>query len=110
LLASEKSLRNGPFDVDYLGHAHRRQPLLFEYRRSIEELGELILNDLAGRTMGIEEAYESHSVGKPFVLKNYREVLCKLEMDGKISVNTPCPPRRKDTLAKHAIITFPARK
>jgi hypothetical protein len=87
--------------------ADRRQPLLFEYRRSIDELGELILRDLAGRTMGIQEVYECHSVGKPFVLKNYREVLCQLEIDGLLAINPPCPPRRRGTLAPTAKISFP---
>lgn len=90
--------------------ADRRHPLLFEYRRSIDELGELILHDLAGRTMGIQEVYECHSIGKPFVLKNYREVLCKLETDGKLAINPPCPPRRKGTLAPSAKINFPPRE
>lgn len=89
--------------------ADRRHPLLFEYRRTVDELGSMILGDLAGRTMGIEEIYELHSVGKPFVLKHYREQLCKLEQEGKVKMSEPCPPRRKGTLAPRIRITFPRK-
>jgi three-Cys-motif partner protein len=98
----------GPVSFEY-NPADRRQPILFEYRRTIDELGEMILNDLAGRTMGIEDVYESHSVGKSFVLKHYREVLCKLEQEGKVKMDKPCPPRKKNTLAPHVMVTFPRK-
>jgi hypothetical protein len=100
--------RDGPVNFEY-NPADRRQPTLFELLRPVEDLSDMLLNDLAGRTMGILEVYESHSVGKPHVLKNYREVLCKLEQEGKISINPPCPPRRKNTLAKQAKIMFPRK-
>jgi three-Cys-motif partner protein len=89
--------------------ADRRHPLLFEYRRSVDELGAMILDDLAGRTMNIEEVYKAHSVGKPFVLKHYREQLCKLEQEGKVKMDKPCPPRKKNTLAPHVMVTFPRK-
>ncbi len=97
--------QDGPVNFEY-NPADRRQPTLFELLRPVEDLSDMLLNDLAGHTMRILEIYETHSVGKPYVLKNYREVLCKLEQEGKISVKPPCPPRRKNTLAEHAKITF----
>jgi hypothetical protein len=45
-------------------------------------------------------------VGKGYVLKNYREVLCRMEQEKKVLIDPPCPPRRKGTLAEHAKITF----
>jgi three-Cys-motif partner protein len=87
--------------------ADERQPNLLGLLRPLDDLGGMLLRDYAGKTLGISEIYEKHSVGKPYVLKNYREALCMLEADGKIKVDPPCPPRRKNTLAEHAKISFP---
>ena len=89
--------------------ADRRQPTLFELLRPVEDLAGMILQDLAGVTAGIDQIYEMHSVGKPYVLKDYREILCKLEQQGAIIVHPSCPPRRKNTMAPHAKITIPKR-
>ena len=70
----------------------------------------MLMNDLAGVTAGIEGIYERHSVGKPYVLKDYREQLCKLEQEGKVVMSEPCPPALdKNTLAPRIRITFPRK-
>jgi three-Cys-motif partner protein len=84
-------------------------PSLFELLRPLGELEDLLLADCAGRTFVIRQLFESHSVGKPFVLKNYREVLLRMEGEGKVKMDPPCPPRRRNTLAEHVKITFPGR-
>ena len=65
--------------------------------------------DCAGATLQIEQLFEKHSVGKGYVLKNYKEVLCRMEQEGKVTMDPPSPPRKKNTLAGHVKITFPAR-
>lgn len=87
--------------------ADKRQPTLFELLRPVEDLGEMILNDLSGVTAGIKGLYEMHSVGKPYILKDYRMQLCRLEQEGKVTMNKPCPPRRKNSLADHILISIP---
>ncbi len=84
-------------------------PDLFELVRPLGDLEDLLLADCAGKTYRIEELFETHSVGKGFVLKNYKEVLCRLEQEGKVVMDPPCPPRRRNSLAEHVKITFPAR-
>ncbi len=100
--------QEGPVNFEY-NPADQRQPTLFELRRSVEDLGDMLLNDLAGVTAGINEIYERHGVGNPFILKEYREQLCKLEQEGKVTMSKPCPPRRKNTLAPHIQITIPKK-
>jgi three-Cys-motif partner protein len=90
--------------------ADERQPKLFELFRPLDDLEGMLLRNYAGRTLGITDIFESHSVGRRYVLKNYREVLCKLEQEGKIAIEPPCPPRRRGTLAEHAKITFKQRR
>ena len=89
--------------------ADARWPSLFDLLRPLDDLEEMLLNDCAGNTVKFEALYESHSVGKPYVLKNYREVLCRMEQEKKVTMDRPSPPRRKNTLAPDVKITVPGR-
>jgi three-Cys-motif partner protein len=89
--------------------ADARYPSLFAMCRPLEDLEEMLLTDCAGKTLPFQKLYESHSVGKPYVIKNYREVLCRMEQEGKVTMDRPCPPRRRGTLAETVRITFPRR-
>jgi three-Cys-motif partner protein len=103
---SKKEMRVAKFEYN---PADARWPSLFDLLRPLEDLEELLLKDLAGRTIAMKDLYESHSVGKPYVLNNYREVLCRMEQEGKVTMDRPCPPRRKNTLAPDVKVTFPRR-
>jgi three-Cys-motif partner protein len=87
--------------------ADKRMPLLFQLARPIDDLAEILLRDFAGKTLSVEQIYKQHSIGKPFILKNYKEVLKRLESQGKILANPPASERKKDSLADTVIITFP---
>jgi three-Cys-motif partner protein len=89
--------------------ADARWPSLFDLLRPLEDLEELLITEYAGKTFGFRDLYESHSVGKPYVIKNYREVLCRMEQERKVTMDRPCPPRKKGTLAPDVKITFPGR-
>ena len=56
-------------------------------------------NDLVtaykGRTLTVEELYQDHNVGKPYIKSNYKTALLKLEEDGVIGVDPPEKSRRK---------------
>ncbi|MDR3622984.1 MAG: three-Cys-motif partner protein TcmP [Paludisphaera borealis] len=99
---------DGTVNFEY-NPADVRQPMIYGLLRPVDELGEMLMKDFAGDTHGITEIYEKHSVGTPYVLKDYREQLCKLEREGKIIVDKPCPPRPKNTMAPQHKITFPKR-
>lgn len=91
--------------------ADRRHPLLFELTRPLEELGEMILRECAGRVLTLRQLYEEHSVGHRFILRNYRDVIRRLESEGRVSVAPPAASRPKRsgevTVAEHITITFP---
>lgn len=82
-------------------------PLLYMLERPIDELGEMLLADFAGRTMRMKEIFEQHHVGRRFIERNYKAALIQLELDGKISTNPS--KRRKGTFADHVQVTFPNR-
>ncbi len=75
--------------------ADSRFPLLFELSQPLDDLGNMLLKDFAGRSLSLQVLYEEHSVGRPYILKNYRDALRKLEYAGKIRTEPPAERRRK---------------
>jgi three-Cys-motif partner protein len=86
-----------------------RQGLLFELSRPLDELGDLLLAEFAGRTLTMKDVYDAHHVGRPFIKANYKAVLRQLEEAGRIRTDPSARMRKKDTLADHVRITFARR-
>lgn len=91
----------------------RRYPLLFELTRPLEELEGMLLEEFAGRKMKMREVYEAHNVGLPFIKKNYKQVLRKMEAGGRITADPPAVKRRKNkgevTFGDDVVVTFPKK-
>lgn len=85
----------------------KRMPLLFELTRPIDDLAEMLLREFSNKTLSVDEIYRQHSIGKPYILKNYKEILKRLEAEGKITANPNADNRKKDTMADKVVITFP---
>lgn len=90
--------------------ASRNQPLLFELSRQLNDLGGMLLDEFAGRTMTMRQVYSLHHVGKPYIKANYKDVLARLETQGKITADPPADRRRKRkgevTFADTVRVTF----
>lgn len=87
--------------------ASPKYPLLHELYRPLDQLGDMLLDEFAGQRISMVEVYNRHNIGKPYIKKNYKEVLLQLENLGKISVEPS--KRRKNTLADTVIISFPPK-
>jgi hypothetical protein len=87
--------------------ADDRWPSLFELVRPLGDLEDMLLTDCAGVTTKLRALFETHSRGKGYVIKNYRDLLCRMEQEGKVSMDPPCPPRRRGTIGHKVTITFP---
>ncbi|MBZ9764879.1 three-Cys-motif partner protein TcmP [Mesorhizobium sp. CA8] len=91
--------------------ADKSMPLLFELSRPLDDLEGLLKKEYAGKTMSMLKIYESHSVGRPYLSKNYKDVLKKMEKDGAIKVVDPeGKPRRGDSFPDRLEVTFPKVK
>ncbi len=94
--------------------AEKRQPVLFELSRPLEDLGEMLLEEFAGRRLTMRHIYKTHSVGRPFVARNYKDVLIQLESDGRILADPPASDRRKRqgivTFADDTVVTLPPKE
>jgi len=87
--------------------ADRRQPMLFQLTRPLSDVEGMLLQQFAGRVMTVQQVYEEHSVGTPYIKRNYKEVLLGLEAAGKI--RTDPARRKKNTLADHVRVEFPRK-
>ena len=93
--------------------ADKRQPLLFELARPLDDLEGMLLEEFADKTLTLDEIYQRHNYGRRYIRKNYNELLSQLEIAGKISAD---PPRNKRRIVKgevtfpdHVQVTFPRR-
>lgn len=85
--------------------ASRQQPLLFEYSRPLDELGDMLLEHFAGMKLTMLEVFQQHNVNRPFIKRNYKQALLKLEAQGRIAAS----PHRKNTFADRILVTFPGQ-
>jgi three-Cys-motif partner protein len=75
----------------------------------LDELEFLLLERFAGRKIEMKKIYEEHNVGTPYISKNYKDVLLKLEREGKIQAEPPHDKRRKDTFSDTVNVIFPKK-
>ena len=84
----------------------RKQGFLFEFNRLLDDLERMLLERYAGKTMSMREIYEDHSIDRPFLSRNYKEVLLKLEEQGVIKT---AGRKSKRGFADNIQVTFPRR-
>lgn len=110
IMAKESS--SGAQGVASFGYspADRRQPLLFEWARPLDDLEGMLLTEFAGQTLTLKAIYEQHNVGRPYIAKNYKSALAFLESAGRITAEPPADRRRKGTFADSVKVTFPPAK
>ncbi len=91
--------------------ADQRFPLLFELWRPLDELAEMLIAEFAGCKITMNEIYQRHSVGRRFVERNYKDVLRKLEKEGRIETQPPAGKRRvvkgEVSFGPDVMVTFP---
>lgn len=80
-----------------------RQQLLFKLSRPLDDLANMLLKEFEGRTLRMEDIYMQHNVDRPYIKKNYKEALMKLEEEGKIRAGQ----HRKGTFGDKVDVRFP---
>ncbi len=86
--------------------ANNRQMFLFELNRPLDDLEDMLLEEYAGQTLTMRRIYEDHSVDRPFISKNYKDALIKMERSGKIQTHGRKVSRG---FADHIRVSFPKR-
>ena len=90
--------------------ADRRFPRLFELTRPLDDLEDMLLDEFAESTLTMLEVYRAHHVNRPYIKRNYKHVLYRMETNRKLSCNPPHTDRRKNTFADDVEVTFPDRR
>lgn len=86
-----------------------RQGSLFDMlSRPLDDLEGMLLEQYAGTTIDFKQLFEEHSIDKPFIKKNYQDVLKTFLEDKKIIAYNPKTgkPPRKGTFSENMRITF----
>jgi three-Cys-motif partner protein len=96
------SFEYNPADIRQLG----RQTLLFQLSRPLDDLADMLLREFAGQILSMRQIYEQHNVDRPYVSRNYKQVLMKMEEDAKITASK----HRKNTFGNSVQVTFPRLK
>ena len=114
IMASESSTADQGVPSFVYNPADKRFPLLFEYTRPLDDLTEMLLDDFANQTLTAKQIFESHHVGRPYIEKNYKDALRKLEAENLILTNPPAEKRRKQkgkvSFSDNVEVTFPQRR
>lgn len=89
--------------------ADERFPLLFSLSRPLDQLAVDLPLYFQGRTLSVRELYREHSVNRPFVISNYKDVLRTLEEQSKVLVEPENRPVRNGvkTMADRVEVSFP---
>ncbi len=114
VMAKESSSHEQGVPTFEYNPATSNQPLLFELARPLDDLEEMLLDEFAGETVTMLEAFERHNYGRRYIKKNYKDVLTNLERAGMITGNPPHTQRRKIkgevTCAESTQFTFPKKQ
>jgi hypothetical protein len=110
IMAKESSTEDQGVPSLTYSPADATMPLLFSLQRPLDQLEKSLLKNFAGNELSVENIFECHSVDRPFVLKNYKEVMMRMESEGKLAVRSLKGNRRKGTFADHLLVRFPERE
>lgn len=108
-LSSSESGGVKSFDYTPTGSTQLRLLDGLNQPHSVARLREELSGHFANRTIRVIEIYESHSVGTPYIKKNYKDAIKQLEVEERVTVDIPAPKRiRKGevTLADSRLVTF----
>jgi len=104
IMAKESSEKEqGVATFEYNPATQRKQALLFELSRPLDDLGDMLLEEFSGKKLTMRQIYEQHNVNRPYTDRNYKEVLKRLEAQQKIETS----PHRKGTFGDNVLVTFP---
>lgn len=87
--------------------ADETMPFLFEFQRPIDDLKKMLVEEYHGKKLSVNDIYEQHSVGRPYLRRHYKSVIKELEKNELVTVTDPDKKkRRKGALPDRLLIEF----
>lgn len=112
IMAGESSTADQGMPSFTYAPADAKYPLLFSLSRPLDGLADDLLKRFSGRTLTMGQVHAEHHVDTPFVSRNYKAALRRLEAEGRITADPPAKDRRKVkggevSFREHVKVTFP---
>jgi GMT-like protein len=111
IMASESSTADEGVPSFAYCPADAATPLLFSLSRPLEALEGMLQSAFAGKSLTMSEVFERHHVDTPYVERNYKDALRRLEEKGLVSCNPPAARRQKRrgqvTFGNDVLVKFP---
>ena len=89
--------------------ATTKQPFLLLFKRPLDDLEKMLLEEYRGQSLRMIQVYRNHHVGKPFIKRNYKELLTKMEQNGLIKAEPSLSERKRGTFADNVMVKFPEK-
>ena len=83
-----------------------QQNFLFQMSRPLDDLADMLLGEFAGQTLTMQNIYEQHNLDRPYIKKNYKDALMRLEEAERITASK----HRQGTFGDTVRVTFPSLK
>jgi three-Cys-motif partner protein len=113
IMAAESSVEDQGVPSFTYSPADEATPLLMSLARPLEKLEGDLLSAYSGKALTMIEIFDDHNVDTPYVEKNYKEALRKLEEKGVVVCDPPASKRKKIkgvvTFANHVTVEFPKK-
>jgi three-Cys-motif partner protein len=106
IMAKESSTHDQGVPSFEYNPADKQFPLLFELSRPLDDLEDMLLRAFAGQALAMNDIYQQHSVGTPYIRRNYKDALISLERKRRIKADPPAGERRAGTFADHVRAIF----
>jgi three-Cys-motif partner protein len=101
--------QQGVASFQYNPADRKKQPMLFELSRPLDDLEGMLLEKFAGCTMTVQEVFDAHNVDTPYVMRNYKDILMKMHQEEKIQAVRPGKTIRRNTFPEDIQVTFPEK-
>lgn len=75
----------------------------------IADLANSLCRSFAGQKVTMQTIFAKHNIGTPYIEKNYRAALLRLESEGRIVTDPPAHKRHRNTFSKQVVVEFPNR-
>ena len=107
IMAAESSTCDQDVPSFTYSPANAKELQLFSMDRPLDRLRDSLQAAFSGKDKKFDDIYKAHCVDTPYVRRNYRVALKRLEQDGAIRVRSSNSSRRPGTFSRHVTISFP---
>jgi three-Cys-motif partner protein len=87
--------------------ADASMPLLFSLSRPLDALEGMLIENFHGKHLSMLDIYQQHNVDTPYIKKNYKDALMRLEASEQVVAAPAAQARRKSTFADGVMVKFP---